>query len=81
MSREEEQKVEAVENQQKQNLEEMFAQLETVIGQMEEDGVSLEQSFDLYNKGMSLLKQCSQSIDEVEKKVLVLDEDGETHEF
>lgn len=81
MSREEEQKVEAVENQQKQSLEEMFAQLETVIGQMEEDGVSLEQSFDLYNKGMSLLKQCSQSIDEVEKKVLVLDEDGETHEF
>lgn len=81
MSREEEQKVEAVENQQKQSLEEMFAQLETVIGQMEEDGVSLEQTFDLYNKGMSLLKQCSQSIDEVEKKVLVLDEDGETHEF
>lgn len=81
MSREEEQKVEAVENQQKQSLEEMFAQLETVIGQMEEDRVSLEQSFDLYNKGMSLLKQCSQSIDEVEKKVLVLDEDGETHEF
>lgn len=73
--------MEAVENQQKQSLEEMFAQLETVIGQMEEDGVSLEQSFDLYNKGMSLLKQCSQSIDEVEKKVLVLDEDGETHEF
>ena len=73
--------MEAVENQQKQGLEGMFAQLETVIGQMEEDGVSLEQSFDLYNKGMSLLKQCSQSIDEVEKKVLVLDEDGETHEF
>ena len=30
---------------------------------------------------MNLLKQCSQAIDEVEKKVLVLDENGETHEF
>lgn len=65
----------------KQSLEEMFAQLEGVIAEMEGDGISLEQSFDLYNKGMGLLKECSKSIDEVEKKVLILDEDGETHEF
>ena len=45
------------------------------------DDVSLEKSFDLYNKGMNLLKECGKSIDEVEKKVLVLDEDGSTHEF
>ena len=56
----------------------LFDQL---IGEMEEDGISLERSFDLYNKGMGLLKECSKSIDEVEKKVLILDEDGETHEF
>ena len=48
---------------------------------MEESDVTLEHSFDLYNKGMTLLKKCSKTIDEVEKKVLVLDEDGETHEF
>ena len=28
-----------------------------------------------------LLKKCNQAIDQVEKKVLVLNEDGETHEF
>ena len=46
-----------------------------------EEDVSLEESFELYSRGMNLLKQCSQAIDEVEKKVLVLDENGETHEF
>ena len=69
------------ENEKKQSLEEMFAQLEGVIAEMEEDGISLEHSFELYDKGMGLLKECSKSIDEVEKKVLILDEDGETHEF
>ncbi len=67
--------------EERQSLEEMFAQLEGVIAEMEGEGISLERSFDLYNKGMGLLKECSKSIDEVEKKVLILDEDGETHEF
>ena len=65
----------------KENLEEMFQNLEAVIKEMEESDVTLEHSFDLYNKGMTLLKKCSKTIDEVEKKVLVLVEDGETHEF
>ena len=30
---------------------------------------------------MTLLRDCTRMIDEVEKKVLVLDENGETHEF
>ena len=59
----------------------MFGQLEEVIGRMEGEDVSLEESFELYSRGMNLLKQCGQAIDEVEKKVLVLDENGETHEF
>ncbi len=62
-------------------LEDMFADLEGVIGKMEGTDVTLEQSFELYNQGMELLKKCSQVIDTVEKKVLVLDEDGEKHEF
>ena len=69
------------ENEKKQSLEEMFAQLEGVIAEMEEDGISLEHSFELYDKGMGLLKECSRSINEVEKKGLILDEDGETHEI
>ena len=65
----------------KENLEEMFKDLEELIGKMENEEITLEQSFDLYNNGMELLKKCNLSIDEVEKKVLVLDENGETDEF
>ena len=65
----------------KENLEEMFKELEELIGKMENEEITLEQTFDLYNNGMELLKKCNLSIDEVEKKVLVLDENGETDEF
>lgn len=65
----------------KENLEQKFQALEEVIEKLEGEDVTLEQSFDLYNKGMTLLKNCTRMIDEVEKKVLVLDENGETHGF
>ena len=65
----------------KENLEEMFKDLEELIGKMENEEITLEQTFDLYNNGMELLKKYNLSIDEVEKKVLVLDENGETDEF
>ena len=65
----------------KENLEEMFKDLEELIGKMENEEITLEQTFDLYNNGMELLKKCNLSIDEVEKKVLVLDENGATDEF
>ena len=65
----------------KENLEEMFKDLEELIGKMENEEITLEQTFDLYNNGMELLKKCNLSIDEVEKKFLVLDENGETDEF
>ena len=65
----------------KENHEEMFKDLEELIGKMENEEITLEQTFDLYKNGMELLKKCNLSIDEVEKKVLVLDENGETDEF
>lgn len=71
----------AEDTEQRENLEEMFQDLEKVIMAMEDSDVTLEKSFDLYNRGIELLKKCNRTIDEVEKKVLVLDEDGETHEF
>ncbi len=49
--------------------------------QMEAEDISLEESFALYHKGMDLLKSCNDKIDKIEKKMLILDEEGETHEF
>lgn len=67
--------------EEEQTLEELFAGLEEVIGGMEQPEVSLEESFKLYHKGMNLLKSCNDRLDRIEKKMLVLDEEGETHEF
>ena len=62
-------------------LEEVFEELDEVVGQLEEPAISLEDSFSLYHKGMELLKVCNDKIDKVEKKMLILDEDGEQHEL
>ena len=48
---------------------------------LEKDDITLEQSFQEYQKGMLLVKKCNEIIDKVEKKVLVLNEDGGTDEF
>lgn len=64
-----------------QTLEELFEGLETVIGTMEQPEVSLEESFQLYHRGMELLKSCNDRLDKIEKKMLVLDDEGEMHEF
>ena len=62
-------------------LEEVFVELDEVVGQLEESTISLEDSFSLYHKGMELLKVCNDKIDKVEKQMLILDEDGEQHEL
>ncbi len=74
-------RIEETETQEELSLEELFEQMEDVIHKMEEEEVSLEDSFGLYHKGMELLKNCSGRIDAVEKKMLILDEEGGTHEF
>ena len=63
------------------NLEEAFLKLEETIADLEREDITLEQSFKEYQKGMELLKKCNETIDKVEKKALVLNENGETDEF
>lgn len=62
-------------------LQDIFAQLDKVIENMEQGDISLEESFLLYREGMDLLKTCNDKIDKVEKKMLILDNEGEEHEF
>ena len=64
-----------------QSLERVFEQLDEIVEQLEAEDVSLEDSFGLYHKGMDLLKVCNEKIDTIEKKMMVLDENGEEHEF
>lgn len=63
------------------SLEELFERLDRVIGGLEGEELSLEDFFNLYQEGMELVKCCNRTINDVEKKVLALDENGESHEF
>ena len=56
------------EKEKRENLEDLFERLERVITDLEGENVTLEESFQLYDQGMKLLKKCSETIDEVEKK-------------
>ncbi len=67
--------------QQIPTLEELFDGLEEVVAAMEQPEVPLEESFRLYHKGMDLLKSCNDRLDRIEKEMLVLDDEGELHEF
>ena len=53
---------------------EEFLKLDQVIEQLEKEEITLEDSFKLYTDGMKLLKECNDSIDKVEKKLIVLNE-------
>lgn len=63
------------------SLEENFSRLEELIALLESDDISLEEAFGAYSRGMSLLKQCNDQIDRVEKQVLKLGGDGQLEEF
>lgn len=63
------------------SLEKNFAKLEETIEKLEKEDISLEESFQAYNEGMKLLKQCNDEIDKIEKKVLKISEDGTLEEF
>ena len=62
-------------------LETAFDQIEQLLQKLQEGEVSLEESFRLYEQGMKLLQKCNENIDHVEKQMLQIDEEGQTHEF
>lgn len=63
------------------SLEETFLEIEGIIGKMEQEEVTLEDSFALYQKGMEELKNCNRILDQVEKKMQMINANGELEEF
>lgn len=63
----------------KQSFEIALKKLEEVVEKLESGEVSLDQSLKLFEQGITLVRQCSKRLDEVESKVQVLvsDERGE----
>ena len=62
-------------------LEEAFGTIEELLEKLGSREVSLEESFALYQEGMHLLKKSNEKIDRVEKQMLLIDEEGQIHEF
>ncbi|MBP5198552.1 MAG: exodeoxyribonuclease VII small subunit [Lachnospiraceae bacterium] len=61
-------------------LEENFKALDKTLEALEDEDITLEDAFKLYKEGMDLVKACNADIDKVEKKLKVLNEDGEVTE-
>ena len=70
----EEQKLKKAEKEQKEkkDLNEIFENLDGLLEKMEGED-SLEKSFAIYQKAVSLLKEANESIDQIEKQVKLLD--------
>lgn len=55
-------------------IEDNFEQLEDIISKMQSDRITLEQSFELYNKGLSLVQDCNNQIKKIEKQIKIIEE-------
>lgn len=62
-------------------IEEAFAAIDEKIKALENEDISLEESFTQYKEGMELLKLCHESIESVEQKVKEIAEDGSLEDF
>lgn len=62
---------------QTKSIEVLLDELSQITEQMDNDDVTLEESFKLYEKGIRLCKQCNEKIDKVEKQIEIIGENEE----
>lgn len=62
-------------------IERIFEELEEKVTKLEQGDISMEEAFKVYSEGMKLLKTCNDKLDKVEKKVMIMNEEGELDEF
>lgn len=60
----------------KVTVEEAFAQLSDIVEQMDAPEATLEDSMQLYRKGIALLSQCGDTLDRMEQEMITLTEEG-----
>ena len=63
------------------DLKDALTRLESVLARLESGEEDLETSFSTYEEGIRLVRFANAQIDRVEKKCLVLEENGELHEL
>jgi exodeoxyribonuclease VII small subunit len=55
-------------------FEQLFAKLDERVAQLEQGGLSLEESIALYEEGMQLARECQERLDAAELKITTLRE-------
>lgn len=60
----------------KKTIEQAFKEIEDILHKMQDPGVTLEESFENYNKGLELVKYCNESITQIEQKISILEENA-----
>lgn len=61
-------------------MEEAFAALDKLTGEMEQGSLSLEETFALYKQGLELIELCNNKIEKVESDIRILNEKGGLNE-
>lgn len=63
-----------------ERLEDMLEEVEEILAHMQED-ISLDEAFADYEAGIKKIKRCNAKIEEIEKKIQILNEQGEPEDF
>ncbi|OKZ66107.1 MAG: exodeoxyribonuclease VII small subunit [Clostridium sp. 28_12] len=65
----------------KENFEESMKKLETIVTELENGNLNLDESVKKFEEGMKIAKQCNNILEDAEKKItILLEEDGELKE-
>lgn len=58
-------------------IDEGFGLLQDILGKMDQEGVSIEDSFKLYNDGINIVQLLNGKLDDAEKKINIVNEESE----
>ena len=61
-------------------IEENMARLNEINNLMSDSSIKLEESFKLYKEGVELVEKCKKQLADVEKEIVVLEEQGRANE-
>ncbi len=67
--------------QKEPTFEQAMAELERIVGQMEEGALPLEESLEAYTRGTELVRLCRAKIEAAELRVKKLEADGRLIDF
>jgi len=61
-------------------IEENMARLNEINNLMSDSSIKLEESFNLYKEGVELVEKCKKQLADVEKEIVILEEQGSANE-